>query len=80
MFINKNKKKIEQHKKDFEKYSAAKAHQEMVNKSGGGINNLLELLEDKNCNIELLEQNIARLTNEIYYMEKQIIELGICYE
>lgn len=80
MFNNKNKKKIEQYKKDFEKYCATKAHEEMVNKSGGGINNLLELLEIKNCNIELLEQNIARLSNEIYNMEKQITQLGICYE
>ena len=52
----------------------------MVNKSGGGINNLLELLETKNCNIELLEQNIAILTSEIYNMEKQITLLGICYK
>lgn len=75
-----NKKKIEKHKNDIEKYNANKAHQEMVDKAGGGLNNLLELLDTKNYNIEILEQHIARLTNEIYNMEKQILNLGICYE
>ncbi len=78
MFIN--KKKNLQYKNDFEKYNAAKAHQEMVNKSGGGLNNLLELLDTKKYNIELLTQHIARLNIEICNMEKQIIQLGVCYK
>jgi len=80
MFNTKNKKKIEQHKKDFEKYNASRAHEEMVYKSGGGLYNLLELLENKNYNIEILQQHIARLNSEIFNMEKQIIQLGVCYE
>ena len=79
MFINKKKKNL-QYKNDFEKYNAAKAHQEMVNKSGGGLNNLLELLDTKNYNIELLTQHIARLNIEICNMEKQFTELSICYK
>jgi len=80
MFNTKNKKKIEQHKKDFEKYNANKAHQEMVDKSGGGLNNMLQLLDIKNYNIEILTQHVARLNSEIFNMEKQITQLGICYE
>lgn len=80
MFNTKNKKKIEQHKKDFEKYNANKAHQEMVDKSGGGLNNMLQLLDNKNYNIEILTQHVARLNSEIFNMEKQITQLGICYE
>ena len=76
MFNKQNK----QNKNDFEKYNAIKAHEEMVNKSGGGLNNLLQLLDTKNSNIEILQQHIARLNNEVYKMEKQIIELGICYK
>lgn len=80
MFMNKNKKKFNQTKNDLEKYNANKAHQEMVDKSGGGLYNILQLLDTKNCNIETLEQHIARLNIEISNMEKQITQLGICYE
>jgi len=75
-----NKRRSLQHKKNFEKYNAAKAHEEMVIKSGGGINNLLDELEYKNYQIEVLTQNIARLNYEINNMEKKIIQLGICYK
>lgn len=78
MFI-KNK-KLKQHKNNMEQYNANKAHKEMVNKSGGGLNNILQLLDIKNYKIEVLEQNIARLNIEINDLEKQIIELGICYK
>jgi hypothetical protein len=73
-------KKIQLNKNNFEKYNAAKAHQEMVCKSGSGFNKLLEEIENKNYNIELLNQKIARLNNEIFDMEKQIVKLSICYK
>ena len=48
----------------------------MVCKSGI-FNKLLEEIENKNYNIELLNQKIARLNNEIFDMEKQIVKLSI---
>ena len=78
--FNKKNKNIKINKNDLEKYNANKAHEEMVNKSGGGLNNILQLLDTKNSQIEVLQQNIARLNIEITNLEKQIIQLGICYK
>ena len=75
-----SKKKSKDLNSDFQKYNAIKAHEEMVIKSGGGISNLLELIESKNCNIELLEQNIARLNGEINNMEKKFLQISVCYK
>ena len=72
--------KKKKNKNILEIYNANNAHKEMVIKSGGGINNLFQNLEDANYNIELLKQNIVRLYNENYNMEQKIIELGICYK
>ena len=72
--------KIEKCKKDFEIFNAKRAHEEMVIKSGGGLNNLLESLDNKNYQIEILIQHVARLNKEICDMEKQLINLGICYK
>ena len=73
-------KKIQKYKKNFENYNATRAHEEMVIKSGGGLNNLLESLDNKNYEIEILIQHVARLNKEICDMEKQLINLGICYK
>ncbi len=74
------KKKLDQSKNDLEKYNAAKAHEEMVDKSGGGLNNILQLLDTKNSKIEILTQHIARLNIEINNMENQIIEMAVIYK
>lgn len=67
-------------KNDLENYNANNAHKEMVIKSGGGINNLLQKLEDANYIIELYNQKIARLNLEINNLESKLIELTITYK
>lgn len=86
MFNKKNKKKNlknqlkNQLKNELEKFNANNAHKEMVIKSGGGINNLLQNLEDKYYIIELNNQKIARLNREINNLESRLIELSITYK
>ena len=65
---------------ELEKYNAKKAHEEMVIKSGGGINNLYQIIDDFSYELELKEQKIARLLQEISYLENKLIELATSYK
>ena len=78
MFNKKYKKK--QLKNELQILNATNAHKEMVIKSGGGINNLFQNLEDAFYIIELNNQKIARLHSEINNLESRLIELSVNYK
>ena len=58
----------------------SKNHQEMVEKSGGGINYLFQIIDNNNFNFELQEQKIARLLQEIANLENKLLELVTTYK
>ena len=56
------------------------AHEEMVVKSGGGINNLLENLDYSTYLLELSNQKICRLNKEINDLELKLVEMAVTYK
>ena len=78
MLSKKNSKKTSL--KNLEYFNALKAHQEMVEKSGGGINYLFQIIDNNNFNFELQEQKIARLLQEIANLENKLLELVTSYK
>jgi hypothetical protein len=78
MFNKKYKKK--QLKNELQILNANNAHKEMVIKSGGGINNLFQNLQDAFYIIELNNQKIARLNYEINNLESRLVELSVNYK
>lgn len=78
MFNKKIKKKIS--KDQLERHNAIKAHEEMVLKSGGGINFLFQVIENNNYNEEMFKQKIIRLNREITNLENELNELTEIYK
>ena len=74
------KKRNSKIKNNLDNFNAIKAHEEMVIKSGGGINNLLQILDDYSYGFELQEQKIARLLQEIANLENKLLELVTSYK
>ena len=81
MFNRKSNKNI---KKDYDNllrlYQSSLAHQEMVTKSGGGVENLFDKIDKQNEDIELMKLKILSLMKENLLMEKRLIELAITYK
>lgn len=61
-------------------YQSELAHQEMVIKAGGGLENLIDTIDVQNGDIELMKQKIVSLMRENVLIEKKLIELAITYK
>ena len=71
-------------KKDYDNllrlYQSDLAHQEMVIKAGGGLENLIDTIDNQNKDIELMKQKILSLMRENILMEKQLLNLTTTYK
>lgn len=80
----KNTKNTKNTKKDYDNllrlYQSDLAHQEMVLKAGGGLENLIDNIDNKNKEIELMKQKILSLMRENILMEKQLLNLTTTYK
>ena len=71
---------LTEHEKLIQLYQSDMAHQEMVLKAGGGIENMIEVLDNQNTDIELMKQKIFRLMRENILMEQKIVNLVTTYK
>lgn len=71
-------------KKDYDNllrlYQSDLAHQEMVIKAGGGVENLIDTIDIQNEDIELMKIKILSLMKENILIEKKLIKLATTYK